>query len=200
MNIKKVYQYSLLILLILLSFLFYYKYFTEDIKKTEKKEIEKVLEKKMTGINQKDVEKNVIENLKYISEDLSGNTYTITAQSATLKEDKLNEIQLFEVNAEIVRKNQEIIYIYSETANYNKINNNTVFKKKVNVKYGSQTIDSEILNLNFKNSLIEILENVFYVNENTKIKADKVEINLIDKKLKISMINKKDKVNITSKY
>ena len=200
MNIKKVYQYSLLILLILLSFLFYYKYFTEDIKKTEKKEIEKVLEKKMTGINQKDLEKNVIENLKYISEDLSGNTYTVTAQSATLKEDKLNEVQLFDVNAEIVRKNQEIIYIYSKTANYNKINNNTVFKKKVNVKYGNQTIDAEILNLNFKNNLIEIIENVFYVNENTKIKADKVEIDLLDKKLKISMINQKDKVNITSKY
>ncbi len=156
--------------------------------------------KKINGNNQNNIDQNIIENLKYVSEDLSGNTYTVTAQSATLKEDKLNEVQLFEVNAEIVRKNQEIIYIYSETANYNKINNNTVFKKKVNVKYGSQTIDSEILNLNFKNSLIEILENVFYVNENTKIKADKVEINLIDKKLKISMINKKDKVNITSKY
>ena len=59
-----------------------------------------------------------------------GNTYTVTAQSATLKEDKLNEVQLFEVNAEIARENQEIIYIYSKTANYNKINNNTVFKKK----------------------------------------------------------------------
>ena len=200
MNIKNVFQYSLLILLILLSFLFYYKYFTEDIDKVEKKKIENVLEKKKNGINLNDIDQNIIENLKYVSEDLSGNTYTVTAQSATLKEDKLNEVQLFEVNAEIVRKNQEIIYIYSETANYNKINNNTVFKKKVNVKYGSQTIDSEILNLNFKNSLIEILENVFYVNENTKIKADKVEINLIDKKLKISMINKKDKVNITSKY
>tara|TARA_Y100001935_G_scaffold251108_1_gene252391 strand:+ start:1566 stop:2168 length:603 start_codon:yes stop_codon:yes gene_type:complete len=200
MNIKNVFQYSLLILLILLSFLFYYKYFTEDIDKVEKKKIENVLEKKINGINQNNIDQNIIENLKYVSEDLSGNTYTVTAQSATLKEDKLNEVQLFEVNAEIVRKNQEIIYIYSETANYNKINNNTVFKKKVNVKYGSQTIDSEILNLNFKNSLIEILENVFYVNENTKIKADKVEINLIDKKLKISMINKKDKVNITSKY
>ena len=200
MNIKNVFQYSLLILLILLSFLFYYKYFTEDIDKVEKKKIENVLEKKINEINQNNIDQNIIENLKYVSEDLSGNTYTVTAQSATLKEDKLNEVQLFEVNAEIVRKNQEIIYIYSETANYNKINNNTVFKKKVNVKYGSQTIDSEILNLNFKNSLIEILENVFYVNENTKIKADKVEINLIDKKLKISMINKKDKVNITSKY
>ena len=200
MNIKKVYQYSLLILLILLSFSFYYKYFTEDIKKIEKKEIENVSEKKITGINQNNVEKNIIENLKYISEDLSGNTYTITAQSATLKEDKLNEIQLFEVNAEIVRKNQEIIYIYSKTANYNKINNNTIFKEKVNVKYGGQTIDSEILNLNFKNNLIEILEDVFYVNENTKIRADRVEIDLLDKKLKISMINQKDKVNITSKY
>ena len=200
MNIKKVYQYSLLILLILLSISFYYKYFTEDIKKIEKKEIENVSEKKITGINQNNVEKNIIENLKYISEDLSGNTYTITAQSATLKEDKLNEIQLFEVNAEIVRKNQEIIYIYSKTANYNKINNNTIFKEKVNVKYGGQTIDSEILNLNFKNNLIEILEDVFYVNENTKIRADRVEIDLLDKKLKISMINQKDKVNITSKY
>ena len=80
------------------------------------------------------------------------------------------------------------------------INNNTIFKEKVNVKYGGQTIDSGILNLNFKNNLIEILEDVFYVNENTKIRADKVEIDLLDKKLKISMINQKDKVNITSKY
>ena len=33
MDIKKVSQYSLLILLIVSSFLFYYKYFTEDTKK-----------------------------------------------------------------------------------------------------------------------------------------------------------------------
>ena len=200
MNIKKLFQYGLLILLILVSFLFYYKYFTEDIKKTENNEFEEVLEKKNTEINLNNKNKNIIENLKYVSEDLLGNTYTVTAQSATLREDKLNEVQLFEVYAEIARENQEIIYIYSETANYNKINNNTLFKKKVNIKYGNQKIDSEILNLNFKDNLIEILENVYYVNENTKIKADRVEIDLLDKKLKISMINKKDKVSITSKY
>ena len=151
-------------------------------------------------MNLNDGNKNIIENLKYISEDLSGNTYTLIAQSATLIEDRLDEIQLFEVNAEIVQRNQEIIYIYSETANYNKINNNTVFKKKVNVKYGNQIIDSGILSLNFKNNLIEILKNVYYVNENTKIKADKVEIDLLDKKLKISMNKQEDKVNIISKY
>ena len=199
MNIKRVSQYGLSIILIIASFLFYNEYFSEDVKKIENNESRNVLEKK-NKISPNDEKKNIIENLKYVSEDLLGNTYIVTAQSATLKEDKLNEVQLFEVNAEIARENQESIYIYSKTANYNKINNNTVFKKKVNINYGNQTIDSEILNLNFKDNLIEISENVYYVNENTKIKADKVEIDLLDKKLKISMINKKDKVNIISKY
>ena len=200
MDIKKIFQYGLLILLFLVSFLFYFKYFTQDVTKVENNISEKTIETKNSEVNQKNNDKNIIENLKYISEDLLGNKYIVSAQSASLKEDKLNEVQLFEVNAEVTSENQEVIYIYSKTANYNKINNNTVFKEKVNVKYGNQTINSEILNLNFESNLIEILQNVYYVNENTKIKADKVEIDLLDKKLKISMINKKDKVNITSKY
>ena len=200
MNIKKSFQFSLLIMLFVSSFLFYYKYFSSDTQKIENKKSETLFEKKNPKINNNNTNKNIIENLKYVSEDLVGNTYTVTAQSATLEEDELDELQLFMVNAEIRRENQETIYISSKAANYNKISNNTIFNKKVNVKYGDQTIDSEILNLNFKDNLIEILENVYYVNENTRVKADKVEIDLLDKKLKISMINKKDKVNIISKY
>ncbi len=200
MDNKKVFQYSLIILLFVASFLFYQKYFIEDISKVEKNISNNTSKNKDQSIEQNNTDKNIIENLKYVSEDLLGNTYIITAQSATLKEDKLNEVQLFEVNAEINRQNQETIYIYSQTANYNKINNNTIFRKKVNVEYGDQSIDSEALNLNFKDNLIQITEKVYYVNKNTKIKADKVEIDLLYKKLKISMINKKDKVNIISKY
>ena len=144
MDTKKVFQYGLLISLIVISFLFYYKYFRENEQKVENYKSEKVLEKKNFEINESSDTKSIIENLKYISKDLLGNTYTVTAQSATLKEDKLNELQLYEVNAEIAKENQEIIYIYSKTANYNKINNNTIFKKKVNVKYADQTIDSDI--------------------------------------------------------
>ena len=199
MDTRKVFQYSLLILLFVASFLFYYKYFAEDNKKIDLNKSKNIVKKKDTKINQDDTNKNIIENLKYVSEDLLGNIYTVVAQSATLKEDKISEVQLFEVNAKISRQDQEVIYIYSKTANYNKINNNTVFRKKVNVKYGDQTIDSETLNLNFEDNLIEILDNVYYVNKNTKINADKVEIDLLYKKLKISMINKNDKVNITSK-
>ena len=200
MDTKKIFQYSLLILLFVVSFLFYYKYFFKDDKKVELNKSENIVKKKNPAVNQNDRNKNIIENLKYVSEDLLGNTYTVIAQSATLKEDKISEVQLFEVSAEITRQDQEVIYIYSKTANYNKINNNTVFKGSVNVKYEDQTIVSETLNLNFEDNLIEILDNVYYVNKNTKINADKVEIDLIYKKLKISMINKDNKVSITSNY
>ena len=200
MDTKKIFQYSLLILLFVVSFLFYYKYFFKDDKKVELNKSENIVKKKNPEVNQNDGNKNIIENLKYVSEDLLGNTYTVIAQSATLKEDKISVVQLFEVNAEITRQDQEVIYIYSRTANYNKINNNTVFKGSVNVNYEDQTIVSETLNLNFEDNLIEILDNVYYVNKNTKINADKVEIDLIYKKLKISMINKDNKVSITSNY
>ena len=200
MDTKKIFQYSLLIILFVVSFLFYYKYFFKDDNKAELNKSENIIKKKDQEVNQNDENKNIIENLKYVSEDLLGNTYTVIAQSATLKEDKISEVQLFEVNAKITMQDQEAIYIYSKTANYNKLNNNTVFRRSVNVKYGDQTIDSETLNLNFEDNLIEILDNVYYVNKNTKISADKVEIDLLYKKLKISMINKNDKVSIISKY
>ena len=200
MDIRRVFQYSLLILLFVVSFLFYYEYFFKDDKKVDLNKSENFEKKKDSEVNQDDRNKNTIENLKYVSEDLLGNTYKIIAQSATLKEDKINEVKLFEVNAEITRQDQDVIYIYSKTANYNKTNNNTVFRRNVNVKYGDQTIDSQTLNLNFEDNLIEIFDNVYYVNKNTKINADKVEIDLIYKKLKISMINKDNKVSIKSKY
>ena len=200
MSKKKVIQYSLLIFLILVSFLFYKNYFSSDLKGSKSDNNESLDIEKNLDYNQKKLDKNLIENLKYVSEDLLGNTYIVIAQSATLKEDKINEVQLFEVNAEISKKDQEVIYIYSKTANYNKINNNTIFKEEVNVKYGEQTMDSDTLKLNFEDNLIEILDNVYYVNKDTKIKADKVEIDLLSKKLKISMINNEDKVNIVGKY
>ena len=107
MDNKKVFQYGLVVLLFITSFIFYYKYFVEDVNLVEENISEKLSEKKNNEINLDDNSKNLIENLKYISEDLMGNTYTVTAESATFKEDKANEIQLFEVNAEIRRKNQE---------------------------------------------------------------------------------------------
>ena len=198
MDRKKNLQLSLLILLILSSIIFYKKFFNEDLNLSEKK----INEKKINSINpdNKTESTNVIETLKYISQDLAGNTYVINAESAKFEQDELDRITLFKVNAEIIRKDNEIIKIYSETANYNKKNNDTIFKKNVSIEYSDQLIKAEVMKLNFSENLIEIIENVYYMNNNTKIYADKVELDFLRKKMKISMINQNDNVQVTGKY
>ena len=199
MTKKSIVQYSLLIFLIILSIFFYKKYLSTEKSLTEKTEkIDKKIESSITKEDKKTT--NTIENLKYVSEDLLGNIYIINAKSAEVQEDKVNQVQLVEVLAKIIQKNDETIYINSNFADYNRNNNNTIFKKNVNVQYGDQIIDANIINLNFSKNLIEIQENVYYKNKNANIKADKIEINFESKKLKISMDKQDDKVEISGKY
>ena len=200
MDKKKTLQFSLVILLILFSIFFYKKFFSENINSVEKKLDEKKIESDNSNKDVDNKNSNVIETLKYVSQDLAGNTYIINADTAKFEKDKADNVILFKVNAEIIRQNEEIIKIYSEIANYNKKSNDTVFKKAVNINYGDQLIKSEVVKLNFSKNLIEIIENVYYMNNNTEIYADKVELDLLKKKMKISMINQNDNVQITGKY
>ena len=199
MNRNTVIQFFLLGLVIFLSIAFYNKYFIEQESKKEIVRIEENQEK-VQKIEEENNSSNIIENLRYTSQDLLGNTYIIEAVSAKFFNKKTNEIQLIDVNAKIIQKNNDIIFIKSKTADYDKISNNTIFQDNVNILYGEQKINAKIIKLNFLNNYIEILENVHYINENTNVFADKVEINLITKRLKISMKENNDKVFITSKY
>ena len=200
MDKKKTLQFSLVILLILFSIFFYKKFFSENINSVVKKLDEKKIESDNSNKDVDNKNSNVIETLKYVSQDLAGNTYIINADTAKFEKDKADNVILFKVNAEIIRQNEEIIKIYSEIANYNKKSNDTVFKKAVNINYGDQLIKSEVVKLNFSKNLIEIIENVYYMNNNTEIYADKVELDLLKKKMKISMTNQNDNIQITGKY
>ena len=199
MNRNTVIQFFLLGLVIFLSIAFYNKYFIEQESKKEIVRIEENQEK-VQKIEEENNSSNIIENLRYTSQDLLGNTYIIEAVSAKFFDKKTNEIQLIDVNAKIIQKNNDIIFIKSKTADYDKISNNTIFQDNVNILYGEQKINAKIIKLNFLNNYIEILENVHYINESSNIFADKVEIDLISKKLKISMMKPKDKVSIISSY
>ena len=196
---KNIIQYSLLVLLIIMSIFFYKKYIVSDKNLSQtKSEIKKNDEKPL--IKENNETSNIIENLRYVSKDIFGNTYIINAQSAEVKENKIDQVQLFEVLAKIIQQNDETIYINSNFADYNRENNNTIFRENVSVRYGDQTINANIINLNFLKKLIEIQENVYYKNKNANIKADKIEINFQSKKLKISMDKSDDKVEIYGKY
>ena len=195
MDKKKGLQLSLIILLFLSSVFFYQKFFRVKIDLAEKTIDKKNLDNK----NEIDGS-NLIESLRYVSQDLIGNTYIINAESAKIEEGESDNIILFKVNAEIIRKDNEVIIIYSESANYNKKNNDTVFKDNVNIEYTDQIIKAGIVKLNFSQNLIEIIENVYYMNSNTKIYADKIELDYLRKKMRISMVNKNDNVQISGKY
>ena len=195
MDKKKGLQLSLIILLILSSVFFYQKFFMVKIDLAEK-----TIDKKNL-VNKIEIDgSNLIESLRYISQDLIGNTYVINAESAKFEESETDNIFLFKVNAEIIRKDSEVIRIYSESANYNKKNNDTVFKDNVNIEYTDQIIKAGIVKLNFTQNLIEIIENVYYMNSNTKIYADKIELDYLRKTMRISMVNKSDNVQISGKY
>ena len=200
MDKKKSLQFSLVILLILTSIVFYKKFFTENTNLVTKKLDEKKIEDSDSNKDINNKNSNLIETLKYVSQDLAGNIYIINAETAEFEKDKADNVILFKVEAEIIRQNEENIKIYSESANYNKKNNNTVFKKAVRINYADQLIKSEVVKLNFSKNLIEIIENVYYMNNNTEIYADKVELDLSKKKMKISMINQNDNIQIKGKY
>ena len=198
MDKKKSLQFSLVILLILSSIVFYKKFFTENTNLVTKKLDEKKIEDSDSNKDINNKNSNLI--LKYISQDLVGNTYIIKADSAEFVKDNTENVILFRVIAEIIRQDDDIIKINSDEAIYNKRNNDTIFKKAVSIEYGDQLIKSEVVKLNFSKNLIEIIENVHYMNKNTKIYADKVELDLLKKKMKISMVNQNDNIQITGKY
>ena len=200
MDKKKTLQISLIVLFILFCLIFYNKYFFSGVTYVDTKIDNEIDNEKNEIIKNENEKNNVIENLKYVSEDFFGNTYIITAESASFKKDLENQLELYIVNAKIIQNEEDVILIYSGLADYDKITNNTIFKENVTINYKDQELNSNIVKLNFSKNLIEILENVYYKNKNTEIYADKAEIDLLNKKMKISMINQKDKVKISGKY
>ena len=185
----------LIIFLLLLSVIFYKKYFQiknkiSEIKKETKTDDEKIENKK---INEENKDANIIQNLRYVSEDLFGNTYILSATSAEIIKDDIDNVNLFNVNGEIIQDDGQKIEIISKTAKYNRQNNNTLFEN-VLVLYRNLTIETNIVNmtlLKFNRSI----ENVYYTNENIKMFAN-CEIDLLKNKLKISMKDQKNKIQV----
>ena len=199
MNIKKLVQYILIITLLLLSLIFYKKYFQEDNNISKDKKETKINNEKIENTENTEEKKdaNIIQNLRYVSEDLLGNTYILSATSAEVIRNDQNNVNLFDVEGEIIQDNGEKIVIISKTAKYNRQNNNTLFKDNVLVLYGNQIIKANIVKIDFTKNSIRILENVHYTNENLEMFADIVEIDLLKNKLKISMKDQNNKVQIS---
>ena len=186
---KKIYiQLFLIILLVFISLFLFLKYF----KKTDfKRNTQANMEQTITN-------ESLIEDLKYLSTDKEGNEYKIEAKKGNIDKSNPDLIYLESVEATIFLKDSDLISIKSKFAKYNTKSFDTLFNDKVSIDYGEHLLKSEFLDLSFENNLVSIYDNVRYVSGISSLKADKAEIDIINKKTKIFMESPNKKVQINN--
>ena len=190
MNKKTGLQVAMVLVIILISFWFYLKYFTknfEDVKET--RIIEKIDE------NQNSTS-TYINDINYVSTDTKGNKYQITAKQAEIKVENSDVMFLKDVVAFIYIKDSDTLKITSNFSKYNSKNYDTIFSENVIVIYPGHKITGEYLDFSFLSNLGTFTTNVIYTGEKTNLFADKIEMNLTTKDTKIFMIDSEKKVLI----
>ena len=193
---KKIIQLSLFLLATLILFVSMYLYKIGNIKKSSKtSKIEKTKDKLSIS---KDM-LTLMEDIKYFSKDAYGNVFEIN--SATGKTDLKNDdiINMENVSAKIYLKDRDVIYITSNYAKYNRNTFETNFHRNVKLIYIDHKISGDNLLLFFQNNFISMSNNIIYNNPETKLEADRIELNISTKKIKILMYNKEEKIKILYK-
>ena len=190
MNKKTVVQLLLSSIVVAIFLTIFIKYFNQET--TSKKVIS--LEKKTSRVLKE--KSNIIKNIEYFSKDDSGSTYSIKAEYGEIKEMASNIIFLKNVKAKISTLNSEDIFIESDFAKYNSKNYNTNFYENTKVEYTEHKINCRYLDLLFNNNQAILYEDIVYKNLQTRLLADRLEIDLITKNSKLSMKDQKEKIKI----
>ncbi len=193
MNKKTVVQLSLLLTIGFIFLVIFFKYFNknEDTRKTN------IPEKKISEVAKEG--SNIINDINYLSKDNVGNEYNIKAETGEISNKKPDIILLKNVSAKISIVGSEDVYIISDFAEYNSKNYDTNFYKNIRVKYTEHKINCEYLDLSFNKNLAILYEDIVYKSSQSKLLADRLEIDLITKNSKISMKDKKEKIEIVYK-
>ncbi len=179
--------------------LFYNTYFKE-VKKTETENISN--EKKMDlddEIKSKDGN-NLIKNLKYNVTFDNNKEYIINSDFSEITyENGFEMIKMNNVTAIFIDESIFPVTITANKALYNNSTYDTYFSENVQINYMDNIILSNKIDLNFKENIIKIYENVEYEGTKGTIKSDNIKIDLITKKIQIYMNNKENKVEISTR-
>ena len=200
-------QSFLVLLLILLNFVVFNYYYQNDLKKDETNLKNNNDEKKDTQVNKDDL----IENLKYTSNNSKGDIYELFADFGKADLEKPNLMFLTNVKGTIKSKNKSDVLLVSDYANFNTKNFETTFISNVKISRNDEIITGNELylvldleendekdNLNKEENLLRMSHDVSFVKPGYSLKADIVEIDLITKNSKIYMKDNIKKVTATS--
>ena len=189
MNKKTAIQVLLIFFIFLILLLFYLKYF-----KNNQIISENIIKEDKQIITSQNDNSTYIDNINYISSDMKGNRYQVTAAQAEIKIENPDIMFLENAVGYIFIKDSDTIMITSNFGTYNSKNYDTIFSENVIILYPGHKITGENLDLSFLKNLGTISKDVIYKGEKTSLFADKIEINLTTKDTKIFMDDKNKKV------
>ena len=188
-------QLLLLIILFTIIFSTFFLYF----KKKENLKVSNlpIIKEKESPID--DENGTLIKDINYSFSDSSGNYYELLSEVGKVDINNSEKIFMTNVMATIYLVDSSPVNITSKYANYNKINHETSFFENVKVTHLMHIATSENLDISFSNNLASMYNNIIYNKPGTKLKADRLEIDLITKNSKIFMDNKTEKIKIINK-
>ena len=190
MNIKILIQLLLFIILVSTAATYYYFYNNKTNANVNKINNNKISINKNSS--------NLIKNISYASTDNLGNKFIIKSETGEISIDNPKFVYMTNVKAIINLINSDPIIIKSNHAKYNKINYETNFKEDILLTYQTHRITSQNLDLSFENNLATIYNKIVYDNNDVRLSADILEIDLITKNSRIFMDNKYKKIKITT--
>ena len=191
MNYKIVIQLLLLTLVVFLIFYFYRDYLNEQNQIT--------FNELSNNIDIKGLQNNVVKDIEYKRiYNSTGDEFLIKAFYGEFIDDNNEIIILTGVNALINRNDGSSVYIKSDKAKYDTINNNTYFINNVELTYLDNKINSNFLDIIFSQNLIQAYGNLVYQNIDYNLFADKMELDIDTKNTKIFMFDN-SKVKIKKK-
>ena len=188
MNKKTRLQAIMVLAILIISLSFYLKYFTKNFENVkEVPVVEKIDENKNKT-------STYINDINYVSTDVRGNKYQITAKLAEIKIENSDVMFLTDVIAFVFIKDKDTVKITSNFGKYNSKNYDTIFSDNVIVIYPGHKITGEYLDFSFLTNLGIFTTNVIYTGKKTNLFADEIEMNLITKDTKIFMNDRTEKV------
>jgi LPS export ABC transporter protein LptC len=190
MNKKTGLQVVMVLVIIIISLWFYLKYFTKNFEYVKETPVIEEIDENQNSTS------TYINDIDYLSSDVKGNKYQITAKQAEIKVENSDVMFLRDVVAFIFIKDSDTVKITSNFGEYNSKNYDTIFSENVIVIYPGHKITGEYLDFSFLSNLGTFTTNVVYTGEKTNLFADKIEMNLATKDTKIFMNNTRKKVLI----
>ena len=156
----------------------------------------KSLKSYSSSIQEKIETSNILENIKYVSEDLKGNIYIVESAKGFIDQENPNIIIMENVVGTINLSNNEKIKIVSDNARFNNESYETTFFNNVRIDYNEHIANADNLALSFANKYLIMKDNLIYKNSSLIVKSDILEIDFYKKISKMYMkdINKNIKI------